>query len=162
MFFRTRCDSDWITAVATCYVPTKRQKMHSSPLVALFRIVCSLQTLPSSCNFFNRVSARLIHDVKTNLVRICRVLAKILSRQAKRKDLHTATAFCDVTKRILVHLLPTCTQFLCCSMYCFVSFCILFVCKRVLNYCHRMATQLQLIISYQIKTNVDNIKMGHK
>jgi hypothetical protein len=41
---------------------------------------------------------------------------------------------------------------LCCSMYfcvvlcivCFVSFSILFVCKWVLNYCHRVATQLQL------------------
>ena len=36
---------------------------------------------------------------------------------------------------------------LCCSMYCFVSivsFCVLFVCKCVLYYCHRMATQLQL------------------
>jgi hypothetical protein len=40
-----------------------------------------------------------------------------------------------------------------CSIYCFfVSFCVLFVCKCVLNYCHRVATQLQLIkyiISYQ-------------
>jgi hypothetical protein len=34
---------------------------------------------------------------------------------------------------------------------CFVSFCLLFVCKCVLNYCHRVATQLQLInISYHI------------
>ena len=46
--------------------------------------------------------------------------------------------------------------FLCCSMYfcvvlcivCFVSFSILFVCICVLNYCHRVATQLQLNISY--------------
>ena len=30
----------------------------------------------------------------------------------------------------------------------FVLFCILFVCKRVLYYCHRVATQLQLNISY--------------
>jgi hypothetical protein len=32
-------------------------------------------------------------------------------------------------------------------MYCFVSivlFCVLFVCKCVLYYCHRVATQLQL------------------
>ena len=30
------------------------------------------------------------------------------------------------------------------NICCFVSFCILFVCKCVLYYCHRMATQLQL------------------
>jgi len=47
-------------------------------------------------------------------------------------------------------------HFLCCSMYfcvvpCsvyFVSFSVLFVCICVLNYCHRVATQLQLNISY--------------
>jgi len=35
-------------------------------------------------------------------------------------------------------------------LVCFVSFSVLFVCTCVLNYCHRMATQLQLtyIISY--------------
>jgi len=34
---------------------------------------------------------------------------------------------------------------------CFVSFSILFVCIYVLNYCHRVATQLQLnVISYLI------------
>jgi len=31
-----------------------------------------------------------------------------------------------------------------------VSFCVLFVCKCVLYYCHRVATQLQLNISYNI------------
>jgi hypothetical protein len=48
--------------------------------------------------------------------------------------------------------------FLCCFMYfcvvlCivrFVSFSVLFVCICVLNYCHRVATQLQLNISYHI------------
>jgi hypothetical protein len=30
-----------------------------------------------------------------------------------------------------------------------VMFCVLFVCKRVLYYCHRVSTQLQLNISYQ-------------
>jgi hypothetical protein len=38
---------------------------------------------------------------------------------------------------------------------CFVSFCVLFMCKCVLYYCHRVATQLQLNISYHIKE--DNI-----
>jgi magnesium-transporting ATPase (P-type) len=46
--------------------------------------------------------------------------------------------------------------FLCCSMYfcvvlcivCFVSFSVLFVCICVLYYCHRVATQLQLNVSY--------------
>jgi len=33
---------------------------------------------------------------------------------------------------------------------CFVSFSVLFVCICVLNYCHRVATQLQLNISYHI------------
>jgi len=33
---------------------------------------------------------------------------------------------------------------------CFVPFSVLFVCICVLNYCHRVATQLQLNISYQI------------
>ena len=48
--------------------------------------------------------------------------------------------------------------FLCCSMYfcvvlcivCFVSFSVLFVCICVLNYCHRVATQLQLNIYHII------------
>jgi hypothetical protein len=51
---------------------------------------------------------------------------------------------------------PHSSSFLCCSMYfcvvlcivCFVSFSVLFVCICVLNYCHRVATQLQLSISY--------------
>jgi len=39
--------------------------------------------------------------------------------------------------------------FLCCSIYCFfVTFPVLFVCICVLYYCHRVATQLQLNISY--------------
>jgi hypothetical protein len=33
---------------------------------------------------------------------------------------------------------------------CFVSFSVLFVCICVLNYCHQVATQLQLNISYHI------------
>jgi hypothetical protein len=45
-----------------------------------------------------------------------------------------------------------------CSMYfcvvlcivCFVSFSVLFACMCVLYYCHRVATQLQLNISYHI------------
>jgi len=61
---------------------------------------------------------------------------------------------------------PHSSSFLCCSMYflycsmyfcvflcivCFVSFSVLFVCICVLYYCHRVATQLQLNISYHIK-----------
>ena len=53
--------------------------------------------------------------------------------------------------------------FLCCSMYfcvvlCivgFVSFSVLFVCICVLNYCHRVATQLQL-------TNISNVLIHMK
>jgi len=33
---------------------------------------------------------------------------------------------------------------------CFLSFSVLFVCICVLNYCHQVATQLQLKISYHI------------
>ena len=48
--------------------------------------------------------------------------------------------------------------FLCCSMYfyfvlcilCFVSSSVLLVCISVLYYCHRVATQLQLYLSYYI------------
>jgi len=58
---------------------------------------------------------------------------------------------------------PHSSQFLCCSMYflccsmyfcvvlcivCFVTYSVLFVCICVLNYSHRVATQLQLNISY--------------
>ena len=45
---------------------------------------------------------------------------------------------------------PHSPKLLCCPMYfCFVSFCVLFLCKCVLYYCHRVTTQLQLInISY--------------
>ena len=50
-----------------------------------------------------------------------------------------------------------------CSLYfcvvlcidCFVTFSVLFVCICVLNYCHRVATQLQLnILYYIISTNL--------
>jgi len=36
------------------------------------------------------------------------------------------------------------------DIVCFVSFSVLFVCICVLYYCHRVATQLQLNISYHI------------
>jgi hypothetical protein len=44
---------------------------------------------------------------------------------------------------------------------CFVSFCVLFVCKCAPYYCHRVATQLQLtnisyIISHPVWTNAEN------
>jgi hypothetical protein len=46
----------------------------------------------------------------------------------------------------------TLPKFLCCSIYCL--FCVV-VCKCVLNYCHRVATQLQLInISYHIISKI--------
>jgi len=44
---------------------------------------------------------------------------------------------------------PHSSKVLCCSMYCFVSFYVLFVCNCVLYYCHRVATQLQLTKMYQ-------------
>jgi hypothetical protein len=49
----------------------------------------------------------------------------------------------------------TLPKFLCCSRYCFVLFCVLFMCKRVLYYGHRVATQLQLTnISYHISYHI--------
>ena len=60
--------------------------------------------------------------------------------------------------------------FLCCSMYfcvalcivCFfLSFSVLFVYICVLNYCHRVATQLQLNISYHIITVGVTTKWWH-
>jgi hypothetical protein len=40
-------------------------------------------------------------------------------------------------------------------IFCFVSFCVLLVCKCVLYYCHRVATQLQLInISYHFQLKI--------
>jgi len=50
---------------------------------------------------------------------------------------------------------PHSSKFLFCSMYCFVSFCVLCVCvcKCVLYYCHRVVTPLQLTnISYHTIT----------
>jgi len=45
---------------------------------------------------------------------------------------------------------PHSSKLLCCSMYCFVTFCVLFVCKCVLYYCHLVATQLRI-------TNISSI-----
>ena len=42
---------------------------------------------------------------------------------------------------------------------CFVSFSVLFVCICVLNYCHRVATQLQLNIPHQMLSN-ENINVS--
>jgi len=42
-------------------------------------------------------------------------------------------------------------------VFCFVSFPVLFVCICVLYYCHRVATQLQLNISYIISYHHKNI-----
>ena len=52
-------------------------------------------------------------------------------------------------RRGTVRTLPNCCVVLC--IVCFVSFFIFFMCKRVLYYCHRVITQLQLKnISYHI------------
>jgi len=48
------------------------------------------------------------------------------------------------------------------SVFCFiVLFCVLFVCKCVLYYCHRVATQLQLTnISYHIPLHVGQARVN--
>ena len=60
--------------------------------------------------------------------------------------------------------------FLCCSTYfcvvlgivCFVTYSVLFVCKCVLYYRHRVPTQLQLNISYHIiKEAKDVVPIGN-
>jgi hypothetical protein len=51
-------------------------------------------------------------------------------------------------RRGTAHTLPNFCVVLC--IVCFVSFSVLFVCICVLYYCHRVATQLQLNISYHI------------
>jgi len=76
--------------------------------------------------------------------------------------------FCVVCIFVLVYVFFMLYVFLCCSVYflccgyfcvvlcivCFVLFYVLFVCICVLNYCHRVATQLQLNISYHIKISL--------
>jgi hypothetical protein len=56
---------------------------------------------------------------------------------------------CETTSGILSTLLLLSCFYVVQWISCFVSFCVLFVCKCVLNYCHRVAIQLQLTnISY--------------
>ena len=52
----------------------------------------------------------------------------------------------------------TVPKFLCCPIHCFMSFCVLFVCKCVLYYCHRVATQLQLT-NISITTLTTKVKL---
>jgi len=57
-------------------------------------------------------------------------------------------------------------KFLCCSItFCFVLFCVLFVCKCVLYYCHRVATQLQLtlrrLMSYIYGAPILDVSRSH-
>ena len=40
---------------------------------------------------------------------------------------------------------------------CFVTYSVLFVCKCVLNYCHRVATKVQLNTSYQITVSMRHL-----
>jgi len=64
-------------------------------------------------------------------------------------------------------LFPQFLSFLCCSMYfcvvlcivCFVMFSVLFACICVLNNCHRVATQLQLNMSYHISIIAPDIRV---
>ena len=59
-------------------------------------------------------------------------------------------------RRGTARTLPNFCVVLC--IVCFVSFYVLFVCKCVLYFCHRVAMQLQLNISYHIKTRKDGAR----
>ena len=52
---------------------------------------------------------------------------------------------------VVYDLFPSATLMNCLHcIVCFVSFCVLFVCKCVLYNCHRVATQMQLTNTYRI------------
>jgi hypothetical protein len=93
---------------------------------------------------------------------LCRLVIKYLMFKKQICVFHTEILFWILTQFSLV---VCCSMyFCCCSMYflcfsmyfcvlctvCFVTFPALFVCICVLNNCHRVATQLQLNISYHI------------
>ena len=78
-------------------------------------------------------------------------MAAILHHQQYSRRLNLLIFFLSCKANARVNLAktghgPHSHKLLCCSVYfCFVSFCVLFVCKYVLYYCHRVSTQLQLI-----------------
>ena len=70
------------------------------------------------------------------------------SNPQRRGTASTLPIFC-----VVLRIFELFYVFLCCSMYCLfcVVLCIFCACVCVLNYCHQVATQLQLnIISYHI------------
>ena len=81
----------------------------------------------------------------------CKANARV--KPTKKGRARTLPNFC-----VVLYIFCCPTHFLCYSIYfcfilcivCFVSFSVLFVCICVLYDCHRVATQLQLNISYHI------------
>jgi hypothetical protein len=79
----------------------------------------------------------------------CKTNARVMPAKTGHGP-HSSKYFC-----CSMYCLCCSMHFLCCSMHfcvlcdvCFVTFPVLFVCICVLYYCHRVATQLQLNISY--------------
>ena len=94
---------------------------------------------------------RLVFESKYAVYKHCSVrIGKVWFLRKKKCSVCGSFEPSSVVMRIIVDVSnePYAYGYLC--IVCFVSFSVLFVCICVLYYCHRVATQLQLSISYPI------------